>query len=528
MNMLTTRRAVLRIGAGALAAPFVLRPLPARASGPALPIPALVEPDAAGTVRLRMAGGRHSFVPGQSVPSAGINGAYLGPVVRLKAGGTATLAVENALPWHTTLHWHGLFVGSDLDGGPHNPIAPGQTWTPRVTIDQPPAMTWFHPHLHEDTARQAHLGLAGILIVADGRDRERGLPDSHGVDDLPLILQDRRALEGEAPYAPDALDFIHGFRGTHIAVNGAVRPTAAVPAAIVRLRFLNGANARNFLLRFADRRPLHVIASDGGFLARPAAVDTLVIAPGERFEALVDFSDGRPVELMTLPDDNGRFGSGVVDRLKAAVTEALAGEEPVMTFAPDPALKGGVASLPAGLDEPAGADPATASRRRRFVFDERVEANLKALQEAGVSAEQAGQMVDHSAHGAHAGRPMAAPAPAATAASLGITMAMAGEPFDMGRVDVEAKLGSTEIWELSTQEMAHPFHIHGASLRVISRNGQPPEPHLAGWKDVVLVDGKAEVLVRFDRPAAREKPFMFHCHILEHEDAGMMGQFVTV
>jgi len=525
MKISPTRRAVLRIGAGALAAPFVLHARTALAQGQFLPIPALLEPDESGTVRLRMAEGRHSFSPGNSVASAGINGGFLGPVVRLTTGSETVLAVKNALPHATTLHWHGLFVPSKLDGGPHNPIGPGGIWSPRITVSQPPAMTWFHPHLHGDTARQAHLGLAGILLVTDGRDRERGLPDRYGVDDLPLVLQDRRTLEGDTPYAPDAIDFIHGFRGVHIAVNGAVRPDAAVPTAIVRLRFLNGANARNFLLRFSDGRPMHVVASDGGYLAKPVAVETLVIAPGERFETLVDFSDGRPVELTTLPDDNGKFSTGFVDRMKAAVTAAMASQDVVMSFTPDPALKGGVAALPTGFDDPGAADPASAIRRREFVFDERLEQNLQALEKAGVPAEQAARMVDHSAHG---DRAMEIAGPVGTAASHGIVMAMAGGPFDMHRVDAEAKLGSHEVWALSTQEMAHPFHIHGASFRILTLNGKPPAPHLVGWKDVALIDGKAELLVRFDRPAARDKPFMFHCHILEHEDAGMMGQFVTV
>jgi blue copper oxidase len=202
----------------------------------------------------------------------------------------------------------------------------------------------------------------------------------------------------------------------------------------------------------------------------------------------------------------------------------MASEEPVMSFAPDPALKGGVAALPTGFDDPGPADTASAVRRREFVFEEYLEQNLKALENAGVPAEQAAGMVDHSAHG---GRAMEMAGPVGTAASFGIVMAMAGTPFDMGRVDVEAKLGSSEIWSLETQEMAHPFHIHGASFRILSLDGRPPAEHLAGWKDVALVDGKAELLVRFDRPASRHKPFMFHCHILEHEDAGMMGQFVT-
>ena len=88
--------------------------------------------------------------------------------------------------------------------------------------------------------------------------------------------------------------------------------------------------------------------------------------------------------------------------------------------------------------------------------------------------------------------------------------------------------GTTEIWEVLSIGMAHPFHIHGASFRILSINEAPPPPHLTGWKDVVLVEEKAELLVAFNRPATAQYPFMYHCHILEHEDAGMMGQYVCV
>jgi len=101
-----------------------------------------------------------------------------------------------------------------------------------------------------------------------------------------------------------------------------------------------------------------------------------------------------------------------------------------------------------------------------------------------------------------------------------------GRAFDPARIDLETKLGTTEIWEITSIGMAHPFHVHGALFRILSIEGAPPPTHLAGWKDTVLVEDKAELLVSFTQPATRGHPFMFHCHILEHEDAGLMGQYV--
>ncbi|AIJ55942.1 hypothetical protein C086_02205 [Brucella abortus F6/05-3] len=530
-----TRRRLLALGASA-ACVAALRPLGAFAQdahqhmrhgavdapvlkAPPLPLPPLVEPDASGIVRLKVQKGRHSFAKGSTAASAGINGAYLGPLVRLMSGESVTLSVENAMDEETTLHWHGLFVPSHLDGGPHNVIAPGAKWEPKVAVNQPASFNWFHPHLHGHTARQAHMGIAGLMIVRDGKDAERGLPETYGVDDLPLVLQDRRVIEGDAVYAPDIMDLIHGFRGDWLIVNGAIAPEARVPAAMVRLRLLNSANARNFHIRFADGRPLLVIASDGGFISQPVSIEQLTISPGERYEVLVDFSNGEAVDLVTYGDN----GSG--DGLH------------LMRFTVDPALEGRVAKPPVSLDGPAAPDEKLSVQRRSFFFDERMAENMKLMMRQPSSNPHAsGDDMDHMEMGSMAGmdhdmhgrRSAADAGPALDALTSGVQMAIADKPFDMERIDVEAKLGSWEIWELTSREMAHPFHIHGASFRILSMNGKKPPAHQTGWKDTALIDGKAEILVHFDREAARSHPFMFHCHLLEHEDVGMMAQFVTV
>ena len=134
----------------------------------------------------------------------GISSSYLGPVVRVRSGDTIPFRVENLLHEATTLHWHGLLIPSQADGGPHNMIAPGAVWTPELKVKQPAATTWFHPHPHGGTARQVYGGLAGMMIVSDGADRDRGLPETYGIDDLPIVLQDKRfGRNGELVYAPD-------------------------------------------------------------------------------------------------------------------------------------------------------------------------------------------------------------------------------------------------------------------------------------------------------------------------------------
>jgi blue copper oxidase len=111
---------------------------------------------------------------------------------------------------------------------------------------------------------------------------------------------------------------------------------------------------------------------------------------------------------------------------------------------------------------------------------------------------------------------------------MGASFGINGRPFAMDRIDAAPKLGTSEIWEVVPSMMAHPFHIHGVIFRVLSLGGRTPPAHLAGGKDTILLDGPAELLLNFTQPATPESPFMFHCHILEHEDGGLMAQYRTI
>jgi blue copper oxidase len=248
----------------------------------------------------------------------------------VRRGDEVHVTVENALNTVTTVHWHGLLAPGYNDGGPQQLIRPGENWRPVLKINQPAATLWFHPHPHHDTARQIYMGLTGIMIIDDGSDARLDLPRTYGVDDLPIILQDRSIdSDGSIGYDNndlDALDIAYGARGDTIVVNGAIAPTAKVPAGLVRLRLLNAANAQNFDLRFKDGRTFHVIASDGGFLPAPVPLTRLMISPAERFEILVDFSDGKAVALETGPDkEMGEFGRVACRRCTAVEADAAPG-----------------------------------------------------------------------------------------------------------------------------------------------------------------------------------------------------------
>jgi len=455
-----------------------------------LPIPKLIDAAKQGNaVKLTVMSGRRAFIEGKPTRTYGYSAPILGPVIRLRRGDEVEMTVNNALDFVTTVHWHGLLVPGYNDGGPQQLIHPGNTWRPVLRIDQAAATLWFHPHPHHDTARQIYMGLSGMIIVDDGSDARLGLPRTFGIDDLPIILQDRSfGSDGSLEYDnndADPLEVIYGARGGTMIVNGAIAPFAKVPPGLVRLRLLNAANAQNYELRFSDRRTFYVIGSDGGFLAAPVAVTQLTISPAERFEVLVDFANGKAVALETGPDEEmGIFGRVAPD--------GSADYVPVMRFEPTSTTPI-VRELPIRLVEPPAVSPTSAALRRQFILNSGLCASPR---EGGV----------------HAG----------TLVLVGIN----GKPYDIGRIDVETMLGTTEVWEVVSVGMAHPFHVHGALFRILSIEGVPPAAHLTGWKDTVLVEDKAEMLVAFNQPATREHPFMYHCHILEHEEAGLMGQYV--
>jgi blue copper oxidase len=430
-----------------------------------LTMPPLLDTRTTGRLSLQAQSGSRSFLGGATTPTAGFNQDYLGPTIIIKNGDLAA-EVTNTLKSPVSTHWHGFLVPGKHDGGPHLPIAPGESWKPQMHIAQDPSTAWYHSHIHERTAEQVYFGLAGVIHVTDGDDDARGLPSAYGVDDLTLVLQDRRFDEaGRMVYDPSMMDVMHGFAGNYLLVNGQAGATAVVPQGIVRLRMLNGSNARIYTLFFDDTRPKHLVATDGGFLPAPIALDRLSLAPGERAEVLVDMSDGGAAVIMSDPAQPYR----------------------VLSFEVDAALPARITRLPDKLDgvleDLAGSEVAT-----RLI---------------SLDMGMGGMMMGGGA------------------------FAINGQPYDMARIDFAVAQGTVERWRIRSMMVAHPFHVHGVRFRVLSENGAAPRPENTGWKDTLLVPGEAEIIARFDQPARQETPYMFHCHILEHEDAGMMGQFTV-
>ena len=484
-----------------LGAPFLLRSASLAATrGPALASLPTIDATNSSEFQLSAMANETQFVAGVPSQTMGFNLPYLGPIVRVRPGTNVSARVENRTEVPISVHWHGLLVPSDTDGGPHQPIAPGEIWKPVLAIEQPPATLWYHTHIHGETAPRVYAGLAGVLIVDDGKDKERGLPATEGVDDLVLVLQDKRFnASGEAVYEPGSADLMHGFLGDVIIVNGQVAPIASVPAGIVRLRLLNAANARTFDLSFADGRSIALIATDQGFLPRSVAVSHLRLAPGERAEVLVDFGGGGAATLVSQPqaETSGMMPMAGMMHSAVPLPETFTSPFPVLEFEVDAAFPAAIKSAPTAFDAAdQSISPPVATRG--FVLNDMGMMMGGGMMGGGMRPRTQGP---------------------------GMTIGINGQPFDMSRLDLEVGLGTTERWIVAGQMMGHPFHVHGARFLVARENGGFPRPENTGWKDTVFVEGETELLVRFDHGAKAGRPFMIHCHILEHEDAGMMAQF---
>jgi len=247
----------------------------------ALHIPPLLEPtiDDEGRkhYKLTMQAGTTEFMQGNKSSTWGVNGAYLGPTIRVSNGDEVAFAVENRLGEASTLHWHGMLLPAAMDGGPHQMIEAGATWQPHWTIEQSAATTWYHPHLHGKTAQHVYRGIAGLFLIED--EASRKLPSQYGVDDIPIIIQDKRFKQnGELNENLDMTPF--GLLGNRILVNGTYDPYLKVTASQVRFRLLNGSNARAYQIGFPDNRSFRLVATDAGLLPEPITLERLLLSPG--------------------------------------------------------------------------------------------------------------------------------------------------------------------------------------------------------------------------------------------------------
>lgn len=439
-----------------------------------LRIPPLLEPRADGAGRkvfdLQMQAGTSELVEGRRTSTWGFNGPHLGPTLRAARGDRVAMRVTNRLSLTSTVHWHGMHLPARADGGPHQTIAPAETWTPSWIVDQPAATLWYHPHLHAGTEDHVYRGLAGMFILDDAEADGLALPRRYGIDDIPLIVQDKR-LDDDG-----ALDFSKGMispigrLGDEILVNGTPNPHLDVRTTAVRLRLLNASTARTYDFGFSDDRAFDLIATDGGLLGAPARIDRVQLSPGERAEIVVRVRPGEDVVLRSHAPDLGDVGPlqarfvGARDSFELRAARRLA---------PSPRVP---ATLVKQQMPPRDPQP----RVRRFELGDRDINDRK---------------------------------------------------MDMDRIDAVVPVDTTEIWEVrNASGTPHNFHVHDTRFEVLESDGGEPPPALRGLKDTVLVrpGETVRLATRFSDYTDPATPYMFHCHLLQHEDRGMMGQFVVV
>ncbi len=461
--------------------------------------PLTIPPSLTGTnFNLDVQAGTTNFYGSILTPTYGINGSFLSPTLIVNKGDLVTLNVINNLTVPTTMHWHGLHVEPMNDGGPHQIIPSGSTWSPSFEILNNAGTFWYHPHGEGKTDLHVSKGLAGMIIIHDPEEQALGLPSTYGIDDFPIIVQSKAFDIATKIAIADHMD-------TALFVNGTINPFLNAPAQVIRLRLLNGSSMRTFNFGFSNNMTFSQIATDGGLIAAPNQLTRLQLSPGERSEILVDLStlNGQSIQLMSFSSEtpNGIFGSPMVDyltdTLEMYMENFLNGADFSLleinvvspTTTPSPIL-----TIPTTLVPYLPYNPIDATVNRTLVFD-----TIRLL---------------------------VADTPDYMEGPFGIN----GVVFNHDSIEIRIPLNSTEIWTLKNKTaIAHPFHIHDIQFNIIEKNGIPAIPAETGWKDVVLVmpGDSVKFITKFITFSDSITPYMYHCHILHHEDDGMMGSFIV-
>lgn len=412
-----------------------------------------------------------------------INGDWWGPTMIWNKGDVIHVNVNNQLTDTTTIHWHGFHLPALMDGGPHQPIPPFTTWSPYWKVDNNAGLYWYHPHLHMMALQQMTMGIGGMIIVRDPIESALNLPRTYGVDDIPLALTDRKF---------DALNqFVEAPYGDSMMTNGVVRAQHTIPAQVVRFRLLDAAIERSYNIGFSDNRTFYVITTDGGLVNAPVPVTRFLLSAGERVEILVNCTgqNGSTVDLMAY---------------NAELTPQVPGGEsfpggPFANALGHTNFKVLHLNIGAPTAAPVTTIPTTLTTNTFYPESSAAVTRTVTISDSAIGAGGPTFLINHKF-------------------------------FGMDDIDYHVPLDNTEIWEIkSTSGFGHPFHIHDVQFYILTINGATPPAHQQGWKDVVFVPTNQTVrfITKFTDYADELKPYMFHCHIAGHEDAGMMGQFVV-
>jgi len=398
--------------------------------------------------------------PGRRVRAMTYNGSVPGPVIEARVGDTLVVHFTNRLDEPTTIHWHGVRVPAAMDGGPHSQPAIAPGATFEYRFTVPDAGTfWYHPHVHEGV--QMERGLYGAIVVRGDREPRADVEGVLVLDDLLL------GPDGQIAPPGDLVEQHNGREGTLSLVNG--RAGAVLPIRAgqrQRWRIVNAGSARFYRIALPGHR-FTVVGTDGGPIQTPRVVDELFLVPGDRLDVLIDgaASPGSTATMQNLPYARGH-GTGLTEAVD--MLQVRYSTEAVLPTLPPPPQGPRIEPLATSAVTP-----------RVVTFNERIDRDRER-----------------------------------------VLFMINGQSFP-DVPDLVTRVGATEVWDLVNEsEMEHPFHLHGFFFQVLSRDGVPEaEP---SWEDMIQLRGRERVRIAFrvdDRPGH----WMYHCHILEHVDNGMMA-----
>ena len=481
--------------------------------------------DVAGPLKIRATAASFPLLPGpkSQKPSPFLlyqteqaGKAFQNPILRMESGARFTASLHNELQEPTIIHWHGLHTPAAMDGHPSTTIGPGGHYDYDFVVRNRGGTYWYHTHAHNLTARQAYNGLASFFLVddADQRNISKALDLQLGVTDLPLVVQDKRFdKQGKLVYKPGMHEAMMGWLGDIVLANLTANAVQTVTPRTYRLRLLNGSNARIYRLAFVKGdTPLNfiVIGTDGGLIERPETVTEAFFAPGERLDVLIDAGQAQPGEAIFLKslvfdamENEGTSGMGGMGGMGGGKREGMG------------QMMGGMSSSRLELGQ------AFNVLKLSVVSGERIVPKLPAMLSVV-------KPID-----------LAKASERKIELSLGqMRFLINGRTFKMDEIAFDIKRGAVEIWNISNPAigMPHPMHIHGFSFQVLERIGSPTQVATTarfgkgrtvsdlGCKDTVLVwpGETVRIAIDFAHDYPGSQTYVFHCHNLEHEDAGMM------
>ncbi len=426
------------------------------------------------------------FRTGNQTITAGVDNKFWGPTLFFNKGDTVHMNVHNGLNDSTTVHWHGMHLPAVMDGGPHQVIPPGTTWQPYWKVTNNAATYWYHPHLHEMTQEQLTKGIGGFIIVNDDEESALALPRTYGVDDIPLMLTSRRYDNS------NAFVFTNTAYGDYMLTNGTPDAEVDLPKQYVRLRILNAEMERAYNIGFSDNRTFYIIGNDGGLLNAPVSVTRVILAVGERVEILVNLGNdniGSTLDLKAYnngqafgfpggePGTSGEFGS-LLNNIDFNLLHI---------------------NVIAATNSPVIAVPSTLANNTYWTAN-----NATVNRTVTVTGGNPGQPQN--------------------------PFGFDNSHFEFNTINHTVNLNDIEKWTITNSNVfGHAFHIHDVQFKIVSRSTGSVGTHESGWKDVLYLpkNTSATFVAKFEDYSDSVHPFMYHCHFANHEDGGMMGQFVV-